>query len=125
MDAYATSAELNDWLGSGVTAPADPDRLLARASTLVDEMVRAPFDIDTDGIPTDPDVAAVLRDATCAQVEQWIEVGEHNDLDGLAGTQVSTTGHSGLRAPKYAPRAVTLLRNAGLTALPVPIGACS
>ena len=116
---YATSDDLNGWLGSAVTAPADPDRLLARASNVVDGMVRAPFDVDGDGIATDETVAGALRDATCAVVEQWMEVDEANDIDGLASTPVTTTGHSGQRAPRWCPRAIEILRNAGLTQLPV------
>lgn len=70
------------------------------------------------GLPTDPDVAAVLRYATCAQVEQWAEVGEHNDVDGLAGTQSGAGGWTGQRAPALAPRAARLLLTAGLLTVP-------
>lgn len=115
MDPYATSAELNTWTGTTV---ADADRLLARASELLDSVIRASFTVNGNGIPTDADVAAALRDAACAQVEQWLEVGEANDIDGLAGTDVSTSGFSGRRAPSLAPRAARILTNAGLDYLP-------
>lgn len=110
--AYATPADLTAWLPTG-TAVTDAPRLLARASALLDDIITAPFDVDAD-LPTDPTVAAALRDACCAQVEQWLEVGEDNDIDGRAGTQVSLTGFSGRRAPKVAPRAARILRHAGL-----------
>lgn len=116
MDAYATEAQLAAWVGDLVTVPADAARLLVRASTLIDATVRGQYTVDTAGIPTDPDIAKALADAVCAQVEQWIEVGEHNDLDGLAGQQTSTTGYSGPRAPRLAPRALDALANTGLTA---------
>ena len=113
-DAYATAAELTAFLAAG-TVVAEPVRLLTRASELLDDVVRRPYAVDTvTGLPTDADVAAVMRDACCAQVEQWLEVGEDNDVDGLAGTQASIAGYSGLRAPRLAPRALRILRNAGL-----------
>lgn len=111
---YATPAELAAWLPSGASV-SDVDRVLARASELIDRWVRSPFSIDdTTGLPTDADVAAVLRAATCAQVEQWVEVGEHNDVDGLAGTVSGAGGWSGQRAPALAPRAARYLLTAGL-----------
>ena len=112
-DAYASADDLAAWLPSG-TIVTDAARMLARASELVDETVRTPFDVDDDKMPTDADVAAALRDATCAVVEGWLEVGEANDIDGLAGTQISTGGYSGLRGPMLPPRAARILRNAGL-----------
>lgn len=112
--AYASEAELTAWLPAG-TSVDDAARLLARASTRIDGVVTAPFDVDPNtDLPTDTDVAAALRDATCAQVEQWLEVGEENDIDGLAGTEVSVQGYSGKRAPKVAPRAFDILQQAGL-----------
>lgn len=112
--ALATESDLTDWLPDG-TVVADAARLLARASQRIDATVLAVFDVDTDTqMPTDTDVAAALRDATCAQVEQWLEVGEENDIDGLAGTQIAVTGFSGKRAPRIAPRALDILRDAGL-----------
>ncbi|MCL4473559.1 MAG: hypothetical protein M1455_06420 [Actinobacteria bacterium] len=121
MKAYATSAEYTTF--SGQVAPADVDRLLDRATELIDNTVTSIFDIDaTDGLPTgtlvvqgiNVTVASVMRDACCAQVEFWAEVGEENDIDGLAGSQVSVLGYSGRRPPKLSPRAWRILQNAGL-----------
>ncbi len=110
--AYATRAQLAAYLG--MAAPVDPDlgmeRMLLRASELVDEMVRAPYTTDADGLPTDADVAAAMTKATCAVVEAWLEVGETNDVDGLAGRPVSVSGFSGDRAPRYPPRAIVALK---------------
>lgn len=111
--AYATSADLTGWLGS--QAPADAERLLERASELLDSIVTASFAVDaTSRLPSDPDVATALRDACCAVVEFWLEVGEANDIDGLAGTLISTGGYSGRRAPANSVRAIRILRQAGL-----------
>ena len=111
--AYATVAELATFLGSEGTP--DAGRLLERASELVDTIVDVPFALSaTTGLPTDTDVAAALRDATCAVVEAWLEVGESNDIDGLAGQQIAVQGFTGKRAPEKPPRAVRLLKIAGL-----------
>lgn len=114
MTAYASEEELTEFLAEGTVVTGAP-RLLARASELLDETVLAAFDVDDDtSLPTDEDVATAMRDACCAQVEQWLEVGEPNDIDGLAGTEISVTGYSGRRAPKLAPRAFRILHTAGL-----------
>jgi hypothetical protein len=111
--AYATGEQLADWLGAA--APSDAERLLARASELIDATLIAPFVVDeVTELPSDDDIAAALRDATCAQVEFWGEVGEANDIDGLAGSPVSVGSYTGSRAPVVAPRAVRILANAGL-----------
>ncbi|MFI8817460.1 MULTISPECIES: hypothetical protein [unclassified Streptomyces] len=48
-----------------------------------DALLTAIYDTDTDGMPTDPDVAAALSAATCAQVEYVAEQG--GDDTGAAG----------------------------------------
>lgn len=111
--AYATSAEYES--DTGNSAPAGIDRLLERASERIDDVVIAPFVVDADTeLPTDTDIATALRKATCFQVEFWQETGEANDIDGLAGSAVSVGSYQGRRAPRDAPRALALLRSAGL-----------
>ena len=113
--AYATTEELTTYLDGSVPVPSDSDRLLQEASALIDYWAFGTFEIDSGTeLPTDADVAEALRDATCAQVRQWIEVGEENDIDGLAGTEVSLGSYSGPRAPELAPRAKRYLKLAGL-----------
>lgn len=116
MAAYATAAELAAYLGA--PAPADATRLLDRASEVIDDTVRAPFTTSGGGdLPADASIAAAMKNATCAQVEFWQEVGEANDLDGLAGTTIMLTGSTGFqgkRAPMVAPRALRYLKEAGL-----------
>lgn len=115
-ESHATVDDLTGWLPPGVF-PDDAARLLARASSLVDHWCRAIYVTDpVTGLALESAVADALRDATCAQVEAWIEVGEENDLDGLAGGSVSIPGYSGSRAPELAPRAWRALADAGLTA---------
>jgi hypothetical protein len=113
MNPYATKTDLDAFLG--VASPTDAERLLLRASELLDAVCVAAFDVDSDtDLPADTDIAAALRDAACAQVEQWVEVGEANAIDGLDGTQFSLSGYSGRRAPRLAPRARDILHAAGL-----------
>jgi hypothetical protein len=111
--AYATSADLAAWLGG--EAPADAARQLARASQLLDACVYGTFLIDSQTeLPVDAHVAAALRDAACAQVEFWLEVGEEHDIDGGAHRKVSVGGLAYERPARLADRALDVLRNAGL-----------
>lgn len=109
------SDEEPGWLSQDAASVVDPDdaeRLLARASLLVDRAVRQPYRVDDDGVAVDAAVLEALRTAACAQVEQWLEVGEENAVDGLAGTDRALG--SGVRAPELAPRALSVLLGAGL-----------
>jgi hypothetical protein len=111
--AYATPADLAAWLGTD--APEDSERLLRRASELLDANVYGAYAVDSaTGLPADPDAAEALRDATCAQVEFWVEVGEAHDLDGGARSQVSIGGLAMQRPGRLSARALDLLRTAGL-----------
>ncbi len=110
-DPYASATDLTDWLPAelaGQVSPGDVPRLLERASARVRARIVVAIDMDN------PVHVDALRDATCAVVEQWMEITEANDIDGLAGTQISVTGYSGERAPDLAPRAELALTNAGL-----------
>lgn len=113
--AYATTADLIEWMPSGLVDGLDAPRVLLRASQRIDENVRVPFGVDDDGVPTDADIAAVLRDATCAQVEFWVETSEEHDIDGLANTTFTVTGFSGRRPDIIGSRALGILTQAGLT----------
>ncbi|WP_151480627.1 hypothetical protein [Streptomyces albicerus] len=87
--AYATSAEYQTYTGQ--TPPADIDRLLARASELLDSdvLLGAVYDVDASGLPTDADVIKAFSDATCAQVEYWEEEGEESDVSGRTAEEVA------------------------------------
>lgn len=113
--AHATVAELEDWLGAGRTVE-EPERLLLRASELVDEHVLAAFDVVVaTGLAADPIVAGGLRDAVCAQVEYWAEVGEDHDIIGLpADTSLSVGFSMSRQPPVLAQRARRILVGAGL-----------
>lgn len=82
---YATRDDLVAYAG---TAPAESDRLLARASELVDFLlITARYDTDDEGYPTCPVIRDALRRATCAQVQYWDTTG---DETGAAGQYTST-----------------------------------
>ncbi len=109
---FASRADLASWLGAD--APAQAERLLERAAELLDERVTVPFDVDTaTQLPTDADVAAALRDASCAQVEYWLELGEEVDIIGQRG-RIVVSGFQGEAPGRLAPRAKTILARESL-----------
>ena len=86
---YATASELEAYLGNAYPMPAEPDRVLQRASEIVAEATfgrvqTAWHVIDVDN-PADQWTDAI-RDAVCAQVEFWMETGEEFDVVGLGGS---------------------------------------
>jgi len=85
-DSYATVLELEARVSDTFEVPADAARLIARASELIDmaTMGRAQAAWDLD--PEDADLKTALSDATCDQVEFWLEVGEEHDIAGIRGS---------------------------------------
>ncbi|MGW1162733.1 hypothetical protein ACWD48_31945 [Streptomyces sp. NPDC002519] len=120
---YATPEQLAAWTGQ--PAPADAERLLARAGEDIDSaLLTAVYPVDDDGDPLDTEIQAALRDATCAQVEYQLAAGD--DGTGAAGQwdsvsigPVSLSGRSSRTSAttgvELAPRADRILRRAGLT----------
>lgn len=89
---YATVAELSAFTGR--PAPDNAERLLARASRLVDrEMKSAVYEVDTAGMPTVPEVRAGFREAVCAQVDAWAkreaEAAETGPWDTVSAGPIS------------------------------------
>jgi hypothetical protein len=111
MTVHASVAELEEYIGKG--APADAERLLKRASELIDTYVLAPYLVDSSGVATDADVLASLRDAVCAQVEWWIGTGDDADV-ALAYKSIQGLGAERTRN-RLAPRAKDHLRSRRLT----------
>lgn len=61
-------------------------RLLVRASRAVDtNLIGVVYDTDGQGMPTDPRLREVLREATCAQAAWWWSKGDRQ------GTGIITT----------------------------------
>ncbi|MCG7203957.1 hypothetical protein [Streptomyces arenae] len=79
---YATTTQLANFLKAA--PPLDAVDLLERATRLLDSdfLLSAVYDVDSNGMPTDPVVAAAFTEAVCAQVEFWGEVGVETDISG-------------------------------------------
>lgn len=81
---YATVDDLIVYTGDPASVEVSP-RFLVRASRQVDTalgIVR--YAVDADEQPTDPEVVAALRDATCAQARALIADGTLTVLVGEA-----------------------------------------
>lgn len=123
---YATRAELvaSEYLPGTVTVPDDPEatRLLTRASRRIDRLLlTAVYDVDEDEAPTDADVIAALRAATCAQAAWWLEHGDESGAGAeYDSVSIGSVALSGRRAgassagASAAPAALEVLTLAGL-----------
>lgn len=114
---YAVVADLQAWLDAD--PPADAARLLGHAMRLVDSAITtAMFTTDANGNATDLGVLAALRDATCAQVEDWMINGdETNSQDFVGQTTVEgmTVSRAGGRSKlRLCDRAQDILKAAKL-----------
>lgn len=84
MRIYATTAQLQEWLGTA-PLPANAASLLRSASNLIGSETRtAIYDTDTDGYATDTTVREAFRDAACAQAQFWADA-KINPVLGAAG----------------------------------------
>ncbi len=112
--AHATTSDLSNWLPDTIPVPADANRILDRASEVIDAALKtAVYDPD--------ETADVLANATCAQVEYWLTGDEEDDVLGplqgliLNGLQLQYGAGTNRATPTYlAPRAWRILNNAGL-----------
>ena len=102
---YATSAELAAAPWSVSPIPANVARQLAYASRLVRAATRsAVYATDATGAPTDAAVIAGFRDAVCAQVSAWADLGITNPAAeaAAASSGVVTSKSLGPRSIGYA-----------------------
>lgn len=114
---YATAADLEAFLGA--PPPATAERLLDRATELVDAaLTSAMYSVDTNGNATDATVIAAMNKATCAQVESWLASGDEFDELGawksytMAGLSVSREAPG--RHSRLCDRSLDALRAAKL-----------
>jgi hypothetical protein len=117
---FATPAQLRAWVGAAYSVSEDDnevDRMLLRASQVVSRHVLGHREARSaiDGTADLPEAYSLpLRDATLAQAEFWLEVGEEHDVVGLTG-HVQTGRLTISKLPhRLAPRASDVLREAGL-----------
>jgi hypothetical protein len=119
---YATTADYATHLRAA--PPTGARRALAEASRDVDDMLlTAVYDVDDDGLPTDPAVAAALRDATVIQADYRRGLGDPHGRDAgrivagqIGSVSVTRSGTpSGQGAPaRFASKAWQVLQQAGL-----------
>jgi hypothetical protein len=105
---YATQAQLTSWLGQ-TPMPAEADRLLQRASDLLDwYLIPYRYHTDVNQMPTDQEVIDAFADAVCAQVEWWMakqdELGEMEQFATMTFEGVSLS-RGALLSSRVAPRA--------------------
>ncbi|HEY8985671.1 MAG TPA: hypothetical protein VIU15_39635 [Streptomyces sp.] len=133
---YATVPEYEAYPGGTAPAPANTGTRLAQASQMLDRQVLRGclYDVDNTGMPTHPLVRAAFRDAVCAQVAWWAEVGNPSGADGAGWSTVSigsvTLGGAGgdtaggdSAARQIAPAAWDALLSPDLTACIFRMGA--
>ncbi|MEU3161970.1 hypothetical protein ACPCAJ_21035 [Streptomyces griseoincarnatus] len=115
---YATTTQLANFLHAA--PPLDAVKLLERATDLLDSdfLKAAVYDVDADGMPTDPVVAEAFAEAVCAQVEFWGEVGEETDISGpLQGVTIGSVnlqfgaGDNRSSPDYYAPKLIRALKS--------------
>ena len=136
MRVYATVADYEAYPGGSTPAPADTGARLAQASQMLDRQVLRGcwYEVDATGMPTHPLVLAAFRDAVCAQVAWWAQVGDPSGADGVGWGSVSigsvslgrsVTAVSGEDAParQIAPAAWDALLSPDLTACIFRMGA--
>lgn len=121
--AYATEVDLQDYIDP---VPDNAGLLLTRASRLVDRaLLTAVYDVDEQGLPTDPKIAQALLEATCEQVASWDEAGETGTGAGdhYANASIGSVNLSrknsqdggGSAADTLCSQAAMVLQQAGLT----------
>ncbi|OPC83009.1 hypothetical protein B4N89_20565 [Embleya scabrispora] len=87
---YATVDDLTAWLPPTLDVPDDAERRLLRASArLRRALLTAVYDVGPSGLPTDAEVSAAFRDATCAIVEYRLTNGDDDAGSGGTWTSVS------------------------------------
>ena len=125
MANFASVAEFKTYYLSIIGGDAFPTSLETGLQFALGEATRlirsesVVYKVDTDGDPTDSDEIAALRDACCAQVSYWIELGGGTSVDKSADvlglTGMIKAGDVTRSAPREcAPRMVRTLRQAGL-----------
>ncbi len=111
--AYANVSELEEYTGQD--APDDAERLLERASELIDYYTLNNIDED------DSDHMEAAQKAVCAQVEYWEELGDEHgimvmlrqiSIGSFSATAGQQDGQS--QIPELAPRAQQALFMKGL-----------
>ncbi|WP_347245276.1 hypothetical protein [Thermogutta sp.] len=103
-----TTTDLAEYLGS-TDLPEDAERLLERATELVDSVIS----IRPAQIPDD--LLALYVKAVCAQIEYWMHAGELNRVPrDITGYRIGSVSIDYTRGGPIAPRTQQYLESAGL-----------
>ncbi|MGW8719680.1 hypothetical protein ACWGNR_10265 [Streptomyces althioticus] len=118
---YATTTDLANYLRAA--PPVDAAHLLEGASRMLDARVLqyCRYDVTTDGLPSDEDVAEAISRAVCAQVAWWGEVGDSTGAAGVGygsvaigsvnlGRSVTSVSGDDSAARQLAPQVLDELR---------------
>jgi hypothetical protein len=111
---FVTTNEVQTWVGDLITLPQDIDRLILRASELIRRKTYHRTD-DTDRVED-------VKNATCAQVEYWLQIDEASDITGPLGPMKIKDFSFNSKFTVLAPRAKDLLLDAGLLYKGIDIG---
>ncbi|MDC2953383.1 hypothetical protein PO587_02815 [Streptomyces gilvifuscus] len=119
--AYATVQEFTDYLDPD-PVPANAARLLEKASRRLDRLlIGAIYPTDADGLPTDPELIEVFREAVCIQAQYIAALGD--ETGAMANVSQMELGNQkivralsvvGSGTPRVAPDLLDLLQTKGL-----------
>jgi len=130
MTTYATTTDLAARLSASYDVPSNADQLLTKASELIEYATLGRSQLVWDGVyPFDMNLTdrtrwlarnaiqkTMITNATCDQVEYWLEVGEEHDVVGLpAGASLQGGRVQVNKLPGYlGQRALRSLLSAGI-----------
>lgn len=117
---YATVEEFTDFLDPD-PVPANAARLLANASRKLDQLLIGAVYATTNGLPTDPELADVFREAVCLQAQYIAGLGDETGANANV-SQLHVGNQRMIRAlsligsgtPRVSPEMLVLLQTSGL-----------
>lgn len=120
MAPYATVEDFTDFLDPD-PVPANAARLLANASRKLDQLLIGVVYATSDGLPTDPDLLAVFKEAVCLQAHYIADLGDETGSKANVNQMRVGTVHiyralpvTGGSTTRVSPEMVALLQTEGL-----------
>ncbi|GAB2646304.1 hypothetical protein GCM10027169_13110 [Gordonia jinhuaensis] len=126
---HATADQLTTFMGEQPDLDVNVDAMLRKASIMVTSVTRRDwFPVQDNGMFADDDLREAMADATCAQVEHWLNADINPLAGGAQSDIVASSGVDGGSVTFVAPTVADLaaatdalcadslriLRNAGL-----------
>jgi hypothetical protein len=106
-----TANEVQNWIGDQMALPPDIDRLILRASELIWRHTYHQTEIIT---AQDTQLLTNVKNATCAQIEYWLQIDEASDITGPLGAMKLKDFAFDSKFAVLAPRTRDILLDAGL-----------